>query len=110
NELAHDRYGIAWTVMPQAKGIDGIKAIALAPREGGPYVTPSVETFCDRTYPLVRNIYIYLNRKPGTPLDPKLSEFLRYVLSREGQDIVQKNGSYLPLTTAVASEQLRKLD
>ena len=110
NELAKDRYGIAWTVMPQAKGIDGIKVIAIAARGSSTYVMPTKQSLQDRTYPLVRNIYIYLNRKPGAPLDPKLREFLRYILSRDGQDIVEKNGSYLPLTAAVVSEQLRKLD
>jgi phosphate transport system substrate-binding protein len=110
NELTHDRYGIAWTVMPQAKGVSGIKLVAIAPREGGAYVMPSRKTFQDRTYPLVRSIYIYLNHAPGKPLDPKLKEFLRYVLSREGQETVQRNGSYLPLTAAVVREQLKKLD
>ena len=110
NELARDRYGIAWTVMPQAKGIEGIKVIALSERGSNTYVLPTKETFQNRTYPLVRNIYIYLNRKPGTPLQSGLREFLRYILSREGQEIVQENGSYLPLTAAVVREQLRKLD
>ena len=71
---------------------------------------PSRESFQARTYPLVRNIYIYVNRKPGTPLDPKLKEFLRYMLSRDGQEVVEKNGSYLPLTAAVVNEQLKRLD
>jgi len=110
NELANNRYGIAWSVMPQAKGVSGIKVIAVAPREGGAYVMPSKESFQDRTYPLVRSIYIFLNRPPGKPLDPKLKEFLRYVLSREGQETVARNGSYLPLTPAVVREQLKKLD
>jgi len=110
NELARDRYGIAWTVMPQAKGVAGIKLVAIAPREGGAYVLPSRKTFQDRTYPLVRSIYIYLNRAPGKPLDPKLKEFLRYVLSREGQATVAGNGSYLPLTGSVVRDQLRKLE
>jgi len=109
-ELAKNRYGIAWTVMPQAKGIDGIKVIAVAPRGSDRAVMPSLESFQDRTYPMVRNIYIYLNRKPGTPVEPKLREFLRYILSREGQETVAKNGSYLPLTGALVREQLRKLD
>ncbi len=110
NELAHDKYGIAWTVMPQAKGIDGVKVIAVVPRGASRAVMPGKETFQDRSYPMVRNIYIYLNRKPGTAVDPKLREFLRYILSREGQEIVDKNASYLPLTGALAREQLRKLD
>ncbi len=110
NELANNRYGIAWSIMPQARGVAGIKTIALAPREGGPYVVPSRESFQDRSYPLVRSIYIYLNRPPGKPLDPKLKEFLRYALCREGQEIVAKNGSYLPLTAALVREQLKKLE
>jgi len=110
DELANDRYGIAWTVMPQAKGVAGIKAIALAPRQGGPYVFPARETFQDRTYPLVRNIHIFLNRAPGRPLEPKLREFLRFILSREGQEIVARDGGYLPLTAAMVLEQLKRLD
>jgi phosphate transport system substrate-binding protein len=110
NELSRDRYGIAWTVMPQAKGIDGVKAIAVVPRGATRAVMPSMDTFQDRSYPMVRSIYIYLNRKPGTPVDPKLREFLRFVLSREGQGIVARNASYLPLTAAIVDEQRRKLD
>src|SRR5438105_8378880 len=65
NELANNRYGIAWTVMPQAQGISGVKTVAIASRDGGAYVMPSKESFQDRTYPLVRSIYIFLNRPPG---------------------------------------------
>ncbi|MGE5615719.1 MAG: PstS family phosphate ABC transporter substrate-binding protein [Bacillota bacterium] len=110
NELARDRYGIAWTVMPQAKGVEGIKVVPIVPRGATRAVMPSRESFRDRSYPMVRNIYIYLNRKPGAPVDAKLREFLRFVLSREGQQIVADNGSYLPLTAALAAEQRRKLD
>ena len=109
-ELANNRYGIAWTIMPQAKEVPGIKPIALAGRAGGAYVVPSRESFQDRSYPLVRSIYVFLNRAPGKPLEPKLKEFLRYVLSRDGQQLVARNGGYLPLTAAVAREQLQKLD
>jgi phosphate transport system substrate-binding protein len=110
NELAKDRYGIAWTVMPQAKGVGNVKAIAIAPRGAIAAVVPSRDSFQDRSYPLVRSIYIFLNRKPGIPVDPRLREFLRYVLSREGQQIVADNGSYLPLTATIVREQLGKLD
>jgi phosphate transport system substrate-binding protein len=109
-ELANDRYGIGWTVMPQAKGVPGIKALALAPREGGAYVFPSRQSFQDRTYPLARSIYIFLDRPPAKPLDRKLREFLRYVLSREGQETVAREGGYLPLTEDAVREQLKKLD
>jgi phosphate transport system substrate-binding protein len=110
DELAKNPHGIAWSVMPQAKGIEGLRVLPVAPSAGAPAVMPSKASFEDRSYPLVRNIYIFLNRKPGTPLDPKLREFLRYVLSQEGQDIVRRNGSYLPLPADLAREEASKLD
>jgi phosphate transport system substrate-binding protein len=109
-ELAKNKYGIAWTIVPQAAKVPGLKPIALAVQEGGPYVAPTKVTFQNRTYPLVRNLYFYLNRKPGTAIDPKLAEFLGYVLSREGQEAIVANGNYLPLPAEVALQQRAKLD
>jgi phosphate transport system substrate-binding protein len=109
DELAHDPYGIAWTVVPQAGKVPGIKPLALAVNPDGPFVVPSKQSFQDRTYPLVRNLYFYLNRKPGTPIDPKLREFLRFILSREGQQAVVTNGNYLALPPAFAQEQAARL-
>jgi phosphate transport system substrate-binding protein len=110
DELAHDKYGIAWTVAPQARNVAGIKPVALAARDGGPYVVASKESFQSRAYPLVRSIYIYLNRAPKQQIDPKLKEFLRFILSRDGQQIVAADGNYLPLPASVAREQLAKLE
>ncbi|MFS2136251.1 PstS family phosphate ABC transporter substrate-binding protein [Duganella sp. Dugasp56] len=110
DELSNNRYGIAWTIVPQAKQVPGLKPVALAAADGGPYIVPSRQSFQDRSYPLVRSLYIYLNRKPGTPVEPKLKEFLRYVLSREGQQAVAANGNYLPLPVQTVQEQLRKLN
>jgi len=109
NELLHDRYGMAWTIMSQVAGIDGLKAIAVAPRGGGAPVAPSLESFRNRTYPMVRSIYIYFDRAPGTAIDPRFKEFLRYALSRDGQKLVSE-GDYLPLTAAMAKQQLARLD
>lgn len=60
-------------------------------------------------YPLQRYLYIYVNRKPGQPLDPLLEEFLRFVLSRQGQSLVSKD-QYLPLPASVDAEELQKLN
>lgn len=109
NQLAHDRYGIGWSTMSQAKGIPGIKLVAIAPRGGGPAVMPSQVSFQDRSYPLVRSIYVYFDRKPGIALDPKLKEFLRFILSAQGQLLVSQAG-YLPLPAAVAAGERAKLD
>lgn len=108
-ELAADRYGIAWTVLPQAQGIGGIKPVALAATDGGPYFEPGAKTFQERSYPLARSIYIYMNRPPGRPVEARLAEFLRFVLSREGQALVAKTG-YLPLPAAIVREERRKLE
>ncbi|SDR89820.1 substrate-binding domain-containing protein [Opitutus sp. GAS368] len=109
-ELLQDKYGIAWTIVPQAAKVPGLKPVALAVAAGGPFVAPSKATFQDRTYPLVRNLYFYLNRKPGTAVDPKLREFLRYILSREGQEAIVANGNYLPLPADFAAAQRARLD
>ena len=109
-EVAKDKYGIAWSGIGHASNVPGLKAIALASRDGLPYVPPTKATVYDRSYPLARSVYIYLHRAPGKPVDPKLKEFLRYVLSREGQQDVARQGEYLPLTEAVVREQLQKLE
>jgi len=109
-ELMKNKYGIAWTIVPQAAKVPGLKPIALAVEAGGPAIVPSKASFQDRSYPLVRNLYFYLNRKPGTAIEPKLREFLRYILSREGQEAIIANGNYLPLPAEVTLQQRTKLD
>ena len=108
-ELSGDPYGIAWTIAPQARSVSGVKAVALDCGDGL-YVAPSTNSFRDRSYPLARSIYIYLNRQPGQPVEAKLREFLKFVLSRQGQQIVADDGHYLPLPPETVREQLRKLD
>ena len=109
-ELSADKTGIAWSGAWQAKGFAGIKPIALAAKEGEPFVAPTRESFADRSYPLVRSVYLFINRPPGQPVDPPVAEFLRYVLSREGQAVVAKQGVYFPLPAAVVREQLQKIE
>ncbi len=82
----------------------------MAAREGGPYIEHTIENVQNRTYPLFNEAYFYTSVKPGAQMDPMVKEFLRYVLSQEGQGEVQRDGKYLPLTAAVVREQLRKLD
>src|SRR5260370_741546 len=79
-------------------------------RGTGPYVPMTAETVANRTYPLVRDAYVYVNRTPGRAMDPKVKEFLRFVLSREGQEIIANTDMYYPLTAAALSEQLKRLE
>ena len=112
-ELDKNKYGIAWAGMPQwnqVPQLKNIKAIALQARSGGPFVAPTKENMTNRTYPLTRSVYIYVDKEPGRPLPAKTRDFLKYILSEEGQELVRRNGVYLPLPAAVVREQLQKLD
>jgi len=108
NALGEDRYGIAYTGIPFMTA--RTRALALSQGAGQPYVELTLENVQNRSYPLLRDVYYYVRRERGKPIEPKLREFLRYILSREGQQALQEDGKYLPLTAQMAREQLRKLD
>jgi phosphate transport system substrate-binding protein len=110
DSLTKDPYGIAYTAPQCARKSTEVKALALASDANGPFVEPTKENMANRTYPLVESIYVYINRAPGQPVEPKLKAFLTYILSREGQENVLQEGGYLPLTPEVAREQLKKLE
>jgi phosphate transport system substrate-binding protein len=110
--LAKDKYGIGWSGFGQLNRIPEVelKAIALAKEEGGPYYEPTARNFQTKDYPLSRNVFMYVNRPPGMPVEPKIKEFLLFVLSREGQEILAKGGLRLPLTEQTLLEQRKKLE
>ncbi|MGD6737207.1 PstS family phosphate ABC transporter substrate-binding protein [Photobacterium leiognathi subsp. mandapamensis] len=85
----------------------GIKAIPVA-REGDDYVEATIENSVNGRYPLSRFLYVYVNKYPNKPLAPMEGEFLRFILSSDGQKIVQKDG-YIPLPVAVVEQNLAKL-
>ena len=62
----------------------------------------------DGEYPFTRYLLFYVNRPAGGSLPPLEREFIRMVLSREGQEIVSRSG-YIPLPAALASESLGAL-
>ena len=96
-------------VSPASMGPE-LKELAIQGRDGGPYVPRTLETCRNRAYPLTYQFYFYLNREPGKQLEPKAEEFLRFILSQEGQDCVQREGRYLPLTGEDVRAQLKKLE
>jgi len=93
---------------PLTMGED-IKELAVQGVDGGEYVPRTLETVRDRSYPLINSIFFYFNQPPDAAADPKVEEFLRFVLSREGQEQVQREGRYLPLTGDVVRAQLAKI-
>ncbi|HLE84778.1 MAG TPA: phosphate ABC transporter substrate-binding protein [Thermoanaerobaculia bacterium] len=86
----------------------GVKALALAAEDGAEYFGTDSENVYAGRYPLSRFLYLYVNQAPNQPLDPLVRELLTFVLSREGQQIVVKDG-YLPLSAAIAREELAKI-
>lgn len=88
-----------------------VRPVALAESAGEPYVEPTRDSVMDHSYPLTRMVTMFLNRAPGKPVDAKLREFLRYVLSREGQQAVLADGrGYLPVLAPAAARELDKLN
>ncbi len=108
SDLVKDRAGIAYIAAPTRQLPPELKVLTLAEKAGGPYVPYTMETLRDRTYPLYDEIYMYVDH-PAGKIDPKMKEFLRFVVSREGQAEIMRDGKYLPLTATVAREQLKKL-
>jgi len=106
--LAKDRYGIAVSNLRYMNAY--VKPLALAATDGGPYCEASKDNLIQRKYPLTRIIPAFVNRAPGKPVDLKVKEFLRYILSYEGQQDIVREGGYLPLNAASIREQLKKLD
>jgi phosphate transport system substrate-binding protein len=86
----------------------GVKAIALSKKDGDTAYEPTYENVLNGKYPLGRMLYIYVVKKPNEPLPKLVEEFIRFVLSKEGQKIVVKDG-YLPLPAKVAEQQLEML-
>jgi phosphate transport system substrate-binding protein len=107
--LADDPYGIGYAGLVYSH--PGTRAIPVAERKGAPFVTPGRATVRDRSYPLHRIISFFVDKAPGRRAAPQVDAFLRFVLSREGQAIIERDGGgYLPLTGAFANAELKKLE
>lgn len=86
----------------------GVRSVPLVGKDGKAYdATP--ENVYAGTYPVSRALYVYVNKAPGQPLQPLVREFLFYVLSQEGQAVVEKDG-YVPLTGKIVGEERAKLN
>jgi phosphate transport system substrate-binding protein len=86
----------------------GVKAVPLTKKPGKPFVKATAENAINKTYPLSRYLYVYVNKHPNKPLTPLDREFLTMVLSKVGQQVVVKDG-YIPLPAKVVAKELAKL-
>jgi len=83
----------------------GVRGVPIALEEGGEYIEPSAENAIAGSYPLGRFLLIYVNKHPNQPLPPLERAFMKMVLSKEGQQVVLKDG-YIPLPAKVVQKQL----
>ena len=86
----------------------GVKALAIAKKAGGKQVEPTNANALNGTYPLSRVLYVYVNKAPNKPAEPVISEFIKLVLSKQGQEAVTKDG-YIPVPADFAAKELAKL-
>ncbi len=85
----------------------GVKAVALA-KKGDSFIDATVENAANGTYPLSRYLYVYINKHPNKDLSPMEREFVRFILSKQGQQVVEKDG-YVPLPNSVIAKDLEKV-
>lgn len=105
--LGRDPHGIAISNVRYAT--PQVRALALAWQPDGPWVDATPATLIAQTYPLVRIIPAIIDRVPGQPIEPTVREFLRYLLSRDGQRSLVEHSGYLPLGADALAEQRRRL-
>ncbi len=86
----------------------GVKAVALARKDGDEFIQATLANASAGTYPLARLLYVYINKQPNKPLAPLEREFIKMILAKTGQRVVVKDG-YIPLPAKSAAAQLAKL-
>jgi phosphate transport system substrate-binding protein len=104
--IASDKYAVGYSGVGY-KTAD-VRAVPLGVKEGACFEA-NAENAYSGDYPLARFLYIYMNKNPNQPLDPARKEFIRYVYSKQGQQVVIKDGFY-PVSKDLADQELKALD
>lgn len=105
--VTEDKAGIGYSGMGYITS--GVKALPLAAKDGEKAYAPNYKNVLSGDYPLGRMLYVNIVKEPNRPLPTLVKEFLKYVLSEEGQQVVVKDG-FLPLPAAAAAKQLALLN
>jgi phosphate transport system substrate-binding protein len=108
--VGFSRHSIGYAGLGQLGCASDVKPLAIAENDGGPYYEATFDEVLARKYPLSRAVHLSARRAPGLPVNPLLRELVRFILSREGQQIVVEDGIYLPLPAWFADRELAKLE
>jgi phosphate transport system substrate-binding protein len=101
-----DRYAAGYSGIGYATA--GVRAVPLAEKEGAKCYEADPDNAYAGTYPLARFLYVYINKAPGKALEPATREFVKLMVSKEGQEVVIKDG-YFPVPASIAKEELNKI-
>jgi phosphate transport system substrate-binding protein len=104
--ITADTYGIGYSGI--GFKAEGVRAVPLASYYGGTCYEASAEATFSGKYPIARYLYIYLNKKPNQSLDPLRTEFVKYILSKNGQEQTERGG-FFPITNEIRDSDLSKL-
>ncbi len=107
-DMAKKPGGLTYAML--ANVTPNVKVLKVADKTGGTCYEPTVQNVYEHKYPFSRYVYIFVNKAPGKPLEPKIKEFLKLVLSKEGQQVVAEERVFIPLLPEVVREELKKLD
>jgi phosphate transport system substrate-binding protein len=101
-----DRFAAGYSGIGYATA--GVRAVPLAAKEGDKCHEATPDEAYSGKYPLSRFLFVYINKAPGKALDPVTREFARLIMSKEGQEVVVKDG-YFPLPASITKEELNKI-
>jgi phosphate transport system substrate-binding protein len=104
--VTEDRFGIGYSGIGYRTS--GVKVVPLSDTEAGATSDGNQADVVSGKYPLSRFLYLYINRAPNRPLDPLVAEFVKLIFSKEGQEVVIKDG-YLPVSADIARQELAKI-
>jgi len=101
-----DRYAAGYSGIGYATA--GVRAVPLAEKESAKCYEADPDNAYAGTYPLARFLYVYINKAPGKALEPVTREFVKLMVSKEGQEVVIKDG-YFPIPASIAKEEMGKI-
>ncbi|MGH7802597.1 MAG: PstS family phosphate ABC transporter substrate-binding protein [Thermodesulfobacteriota bacterium] len=105
--VSEDRFGIGYSGIGYKTS--GVRAVPLSKGDGKPCKAADYQNVLDGSYPLGRYLYVFINKAPNKPLDPLVTQFVEFILSKEGQEVVVKDG-YDPIPANIASEELKRME
>ena len=103
--VTEDLYAVGYSGMGYKTS--GVRSVPLVGKDGQTY-DDSTENVLSGRYPLARFLYVYVNKAPGQALTPSVREYLFFILSKEGQQIVAKDG-YVPLPSPIVTAERAKI-